>query len=317
MSFGIFQGDVIIRTAIMAAIGDMKKNPWVLDYVFTSLAEDDTTKDDKHYGQKEIDKAKKWFLETDIPVMSAHRINDIRFPCVTIALSSSTEDRNSLGDVHYDVSEDTDGKEWPIIAGPFTPTGYSPATGEMTIPFDVASETTISNAMVLVDANGAQHEILEVTDVNVFTITEGTVANFKNATIRSPKPAYKVELESAKFKESYVIGCHVNGEPYELLYLHSVIVFALLRYRQEMFEARGFDVSTFNSTDLEQNTAIEGEGPFFSRFVNLNGTVHQTWPKYKQQKILATTLEPEISDVDGGTISLSDRDQQEADFLGV
>ena len=49
---GIFQGDLIIKTAVELAIDDMRKNPWVIEDVFSSLVENPILK--QKYGLKEI-----------------------------------------------------------------------------------------------------------------------------------------------------------------------------------------------------------------------------------------------------------------------
>lgn len=55
-ALGIHQSDVIIRTAIVAALADLRANPWLLDYVFASLPKDEMTM--KDYGEKSVEKAK-------------------------------------------------------------------------------------------------------------------------------------------------------------------------------------------------------------------------------------------------------------------
>src|SRR6476646_6304158 len=41
---GVFQGDIIIRTALIEGMRDIRRQPWLLDYAFASLAQDDLTK---------------------------------------------------------------------------------------------------------------------------------------------------------------------------------------------------------------------------------------------------------------------------------
>jgi len=72
-TLGIHQSDVIIRTAIIAALADLRANPWKLDYVFSSLPKDTLTA--KSYGEKDIAQAKRWFLSTEIPVTMVPRID--------------------------------------------------------------------------------------------------------------------------------------------------------------------------------------------------------------------------------------------------
>lgn len=283
--YGIVQPDVIVRTALIQAMADMRQNPWVLDFVFSSLPNDELT--EKTYGQKEVDRAKAWFLATEIPVVSAYLVGQPKLPCISIALQESREDKNTLGDTHYYVSEDLN-DPWPILVGPFTPESYVVATGEMTIPLEAVGAVSLSDGMVVVDAVGTEHPIVEVADTNVVLLADGTVANFKGATIRGPRPSYRVELESAAFQESYVLGCHVTGDPVQVHYLHSIVLFALLRYRETLLEARGLDNTFVTSSDLQQNNAFDTE-LVFSRYITLSATVRHYWPKLQQPKILGVS----------------------------
>ena len=287
---GIFQGDLIIRTGIIAAINDMRANPWVLDYVFRSLAYDDLTK--REYGQKEIDKAKKWFLTTDIPVVNALRVDNIKLPCISISLQDSSEAEKTLGDVNYLPKEGYD-LLWPNIAGPFTPTSYDPDTGEVGIPDNIMANAPVTTAMAIVDVNEKSYQILSV-DGNIAKILPNQLVSLNNCTLRNIPPAYDVKLESINFNETYVVGCHARGEPYECIYLHSITLFALMRYRQTLFEARGFERSGLSSSDLRTNDAFDAE-IVYSRFITLRGVVRQYWPKQLTQRFATSTLNVDVS----------------------
>jgi hypothetical protein len=123
------------------------------------------------------------------------------------------------------------------------------------------------------------------------------VDDFKDATIRPSAPAYVVTLESACFKESYSIGCHTNGTNADthLTYLHSVIVFILLKYRETLLEARGFERSAFSSADFRKDEGFQNE-IIYSRFMSLSGFVRQYWPKSKVRKIdgVLTNVRPSV-----------------------
>ena len=105
-ALGVHQSDVIIRTAIVAAIADLRANPWLLDYVFASLPRDDRTM--KDYGEKEVQRAKEWFMKTNVPVFMVPRMDEAKVPCITIKLLDSSEAEVTLGDVHYQEKEDND-----------------------------------------------------------------------------------------------------------------------------------------------------------------------------------------------------------------
>lgn len=273
---GVFQSDIVIRTALIAAIADLRAQPWMLRYVFASLPHDNLTM--ASYGEQEVDRAVEWFSKTDIPVIISPHLDSAKLPCISISLVESTENASTVGDIHYDVTEPAGVQDlgWPILFGPFTPTNYNAATGVMQVPTNGFS--VWEGNQVVVDSKGVSYPIVDVYDDNTFVISAGTVADFRNATIRSPKPSFIVQMESVEFKEVYNIGAHVQGEPVHLTYLHSILVFCLLRYKHVMLDKRGFERSIISSSDFQLNGQY-GKENVFSRFTTLTGYVRQYWPQ--------------------------------------
>ena len=288
---GIFQSDIIIRSAIIAGMADLRANPKLLDYVFGSLPADQLT--NKEYGKKEVDQAKKWFLTTNIPVFMNTRIDEAKFPCISIALLESNEDVNTFADVHYQATEDltsTSEADWTILAGPFTPLRYTASTGEIVVPSSVADSIDIAPGMVILDKIGRAFDVVDVSDKRTFFVNEGTIADFAGATIRVKLPSKKISLESAVFKEIYAIGCHAQNEAIYLTYLHSILTFILLRYKEALLEARGFERTSLASGDFSRNEASENE-LLFSRYIKITGFVRQYWPKAISDKLTSVTFQ--------------------------
>lgn len=307
-ALGIHQSDVVIRTAIIAALADLRANPQYLDYVFAGLAQDNLTL--KDYGQKEIQRAKDWFLKTNIPVFMVPRIDEAKVPCISIALVSSEESEVTLGDKHWDPEEPTATSEYPPLAGPFGVVGYDPSTGVVLLPASATADIPIVPGMFLMDDNGTLHEIQDVVlenatfeelggfpltfpfsfggeiqvseggnfPVNAFLIEPGLEVSFEHAYIKGIKPPFITQLESVWYREQYRVGVHVSSEPVYLTWLHSIIVFVLLKYKQDLLEARGFERSVFSSSDFDRTEINEGEN-VFSRYVSITGNVRHYWPK--------------------------------------
>lgn len=275
LSTGIFQSDVIIKSALTSALDDIRTNPWLLDYVFISLAQDAVTA--SKYGVKEMARAKEWFLATKIPVFLAGIMDNPKFPCVTIALVDSSPSEETLSDQHHDPSEYVDG-ERPALTDPFSVVSYDNQTGDVTIPASTGEGLNLSASMVLVDNAGKEHQILEVWDETSFAIEPGANADFSRAVLKTLGNTYRIALESIVYKESLSLGCHVQGEPVHLLYLHAIIVFCLFRYKQSLLEARGFERSTFSSSDFSRTPVFDPE-TVFSRYISLSGYARQMWPK--------------------------------------
>lgn len=275
-SLGIHQPDVIIRSALIAGMRDIRANPWLLDYCFASLAQDDLTKAD--YGKSQIAEAKKWFLQNEVKVTLDIHIQPAEFPAITIKLISSDENDTTLADVDSEIEEPAD-MEWPVLIGPFTPTSYDALTGTVTLPVDTLKDyILLPGAVSLVDAQLRSYVITDITDDRTVVIAPGSQVNLTDATIRATLPAQRITLEGSWANDVYSIGCHVQGEPAYVLYLESIVRFCLFRYRQRLLEARGFESSVVSAADVSREEMLEVENTF-SRYLGLSGRIRNYWPK--------------------------------------
>jgi hypothetical protein len=284
---GIHQSDIIIRTALAAALSDLRANPWLLDYVFASLSQDELTC--RIYGDKEVTRAKEWFMKTAVPVSMDYRLDDPPPVVVSISLVESVETEATLADIHHDPAEALEA-EWPALTAAFTPT-YVSATGVVTVPQAIGDGLVIAVGMILVDRNGGQHSITEIRDQYSFVVETGLNVDFYNSIIKSAYPKYVNTVESLAFRERYRIGCHVHGEASKLAWLHSIIVFCLLRYKQDYLEHRGFERTTVTSAPFQSDNAW-GKENCYVRYIDITGFVRHYWPKYQSDRILSATIDP-------------------------
>src|SRR6266700_2125388 len=152
---GIIPGDLVLKTAIEAALTDLRNNPFLLDYLFNWYPLDDLSANAPFkYGDTERARAKKWFLEHEIFVSINTRTDDLKFPMFSIGLQSSQEAEMTLGDVDYEISEQVAIEEIvatpaPIL-GPFTPQSYDPTTGKVVLPTGMTTANVFVN-MILLD----------------------------------------------------------------------------------------------------------------------------------------------------------------------
>jgi hypothetical protein len=274
---GIHQSDVVLRTAIIAGMDDLRANPDILDYVFASLPKDPLTKD--IYGAASVEDAKKWFLETEVPVMMNTRVDESKVPCITIGLLSSVEDTSSIGDVHYQASEPGPDKVL-VYSDYFQVTRYDSSNGECFVPVNL---DLIFPGMIVLDGGGRRHIIREVWDDRLI-LDADILTDFGRCRIVTVERTV-VSLESVQFKESFQITCHAPNEPVYLTYLHSILVFVLLRYKEELIEARGLERTTLSSGEIYLNTSFT-TNIVFSRPITVVGYVRNYWPKAIKQPIL-------------------------------
>lgn len=291
---GIIQGDILVRSAIIAAINDLRANPYLLKYVFASLPQDNLTA--AVYGTDQVDKAVYWFLHTEIKVFLNINVNSVQFPCVSIGLAASVEDDATLGDIHYETSESTE-TDQPILAGPATPSNYDRVSGTMTFAESALGGLILVPGLLVIDRAGNQYPILEVLDPkSQIVIAAGATTNFEGLIIKPTQPAGVTDIESVVYKETYNLGCHTDSEAVHMTYLHSILVFALLRYKQSLLEARGFERTSLSSSDLRRDDETLPE-VLYSRYVTLTGYVRQAWPKATNPRIGAIDIDLFITPV--------------------
>lgn len=301
---GIFQSDLVLRSALVEAISDLRSKPWLLDSVFAGLRYDELT--NKLYGEKEIARGVKWFQSTDIPVVMAESLKAETIPCVSIEISESSEKDNTLADQHYQTSQPAN-EEWPPLTPTFTPQ-YAPTTGIVTLPESIKDSIVCTTGMLLMDRNGDKHPILTIIDRQHFTTDVSLIVDFTNSYIKSVYPRLVETLESATFREGYRLGCTCKGDPMGTRWLHSIISFCLLHYRQDLLEARGIEVSSISSGPMVKDERFGVEN-VFSRFISLAGLVRNYWPKRRIEKALWVQSDVVVSKPgEDGVLFVGDQD---------
>jgi len=100
---GIFQGAIIIRSAIIKALQELREDPTLIRDALASLPQDVLTS--KRYGEKTLDECVRWFTSTNVPVKLGLTLTQLTSPCISVELSSSDEAESTLGDTDYNVIE--------------------------------------------------------------------------------------------------------------------------------------------------------------------------------------------------------------------
>lgn len=278
----LFQGDVIIKTAIELAIEDLKKEPWLIVDIFSDFIENPILK--RKYGMSEINKAKEYLLNNKINYYMRHRIDAQQFPCITISMGNSEEDRSlaTLGDQSVCVEEllpEEIGKPIQYIVKPFQVISYDATTGIVEIPLGTEGYQYIGEGMLAVDPETGNGWIIKgKAGVNGFEISQNIDLNVDKMAIIPRYQAYRARRERIISQEQYNIGCHASGDSVYALYLFYLTKYALLRYREGLLEYNNFQLSNISCTDFIKNDAF-GADNVFSRFIVLSGQVEESWIK--------------------------------------
>ena len=278
----IWQGDVFFRRIIELTLRDIKKESWLVDDILSDFITDPMLSG--IYGQKEIENAKKWIKDNEISIFLPHRMDMEKMPCVTIAIGSNVEDKSlaRLADQTpfvetYSVSDI--GRTIQYIQQPFAYVSYDQPTGYFQTPPEV-DLSIIQAGMVAIDpATGGGWAIVDK-DAGGFYIAAGTAVTATEIGILPQYRIFRARREIATFQEQVTIGCHVHGDPNALLWLYSIMMYGLLRYREGVLESRNFQLSNIQTTDMIRNDAFQNIGEnVYSRFITITGQVENTWVK--------------------------------------
>lgn len=290
----IFQSDLTIKMAIELGLQDIRDNPWLIDDILGDAANNAYLKD--KYGQKQINSCKEWFAKNNIEIAMVDRNDRDNYPLITITLGSSSE-KNEMKTLAEQSSESIKllpndiNKPIPFVVKPVV-ISYDAMTGEVSIPEGTVGLDRIAPGMILVDpATGNGYTIHDVTPDGV-QIEDGLALTASKYAVVPQYQFYEARVGHSFFQETYNIGCHVVGDPQALLWLHSIVLYALLRYREGLFEANGLAESTLSSSDLLPNDKFSGAGGevAWSRVISLTGQVENTWIKAPRRRVESFVL---------------------------
>lgn len=197
---GIFQGDIVIQSAVELMLRELKSNPGLIEDALASLPQDLVTSG--KYGSLTIAQCKKWFADTSVDVLLGLKFKYMEKPAiVAIELGDESENEATLGDKNYDPIED-----------------------------------------------------------------------------HPRKPGIRRAVESLHADASYTVAVFAHGEPEYMLFLQTLVLFQLLRRKEDLLDARGYAVSKFvmgTAALIEPNT----KEMVYLRTIKLNGKVRHGWPK--------------------------------------
>ena len=282
-------------------IQDVRNNLWLIDDILSSFVTNPYL--NQKYGQKQIDACKEWLKNNQIDVYMRDRNDKDRMPCITISLGNQheKEEMKLMGDESTEkvtLMPNTIGKPIAYIVKPFVPAGYNIETGEVDIPAATPNLNFVSPGMILVNPTNGQGYVIQAIGPNGVIIDAGIELNASLLAVVPKFPFYIARREHTFFQETYSIGCHVHGDPQTLLWLHSIVVYTLGRYRESLLEAQGFAESKFSSSDLLENPAYTDAGGemAWTRIITLTGQTEASWIKAPHRVIETTLLGQRIKD---------------------
>jgi hypothetical protein len=209
------------------------------------------------------------------------------------------------------------GKPIAYIVKPFVPAGYDMSTGIVTLPDNLKGADSIGEGMILVDpSNGQGFVIRDVTPEGI-QIDPGIQLDAPQLAVVPQYQYYVARVEHTFMQASCDISCYGHGDPQVAVWLHSIALYAILRYRESLLEATGFSESVVASAPLMQDPYYQGpDGEMaYVQSINLSGQVENTWIKSPRRIIETAFLRQKAGNTGfiGGIKILSNSDSP--DFI--
>lgn len=294
----ILATDILIKTMLEAGLNDLRKNPWVLDDIFSGLAQDPLSK--VEYGYKEVKAAKDWFLSNNVPVYMAFRVDSPNVPCISIIEDPKQEkaDRASLADdgsvEDYEPRRAISQPQY--VMEPFTPAGYDPSTGIVTLPDSLNTDLIAPSQFFVSSKSGKAYQVKKILGSRDFSIKKNVSDDFHNAYIVPPTSIWNLHREQAFLSESFSIQVHAASDPVVCRWLREIVVYSLFRYREAYLEARGWEISSVSIGPIGPNPHFGSAEKVFTASITLEGTVEASWIKFIAPKLYHTRGEILIAD---------------------
>lgn len=282
---GIFQSDLTIKTAVELGLNDMRKNPWLLEDALSDCIENEWLRD--KYGQKQIDSFKEWFANNQVDIYMRDRNDKDRMPCVTITLGNSTE-KDEMKTMADQSTESVQllpqqiNKPIGYIIKPFAFVSYESATGIVEVPDNVLYLESVAAGMILVNPDtGNGYVIQDVTAEGIEIEEDLDIGSPARLAVVPANQFYVARREHTWMQETYTITCHAHGDPQTLLWLWTIVLYSILRYRESMLEAQGFSQSSVSSSSMDSNSyyTTPGGEQVWTRTITLTGMVENSWIK--------------------------------------
>jgi hypothetical protein len=274
----IFLGDLRIKAAITLGLEDISKNDWLLNDILGDTVANEYMR--RFYGSQ-IESCKQWLANNRINIYMSERDDKIEFPCVVIQMGTSNEkdSMKHLADFSTEaitLYPNNINKPIPFIIKPVSGS-YSSVTGIFTFSSNVDLSTIVKGQILVDPATGNGYVITSVPAVNQIMLSVGLTLNAPTYGIIPEHQTYQAKIKHTFMQEIYKITCNA-GDQQTILWLWSIVVYSLLRYRQTLLEKDGFSESTISSGPLYPNPDYSDAGQIvWARDINLTGQVETRW----------------------------------------
>lgn len=250
------------------------------------------------YGTRTIDAAKKWINTTKINTLLGFDLSELVLPAITVNIQSSVPSQTFLGD--YGGINETQlldyEREIVLPAFQLKSADFNADRSKIliTLKEDMANPELVLPGLNLRDKQGNSFLIefddaamsLAITPID----TPLAQADLSSAVeVISPLTTAGFTQGVMQFEETINIDIHTHQHRNELYFLHSMIMWGLLKFRPLMIEQFGFDLSLPVATDLQMDSQYLGNAVWVRR-ISLRSKVIYSWEGNKTQDLIGFLL---------------------------
>lgn len=290
--------DLVIESIIRDGLDNLRRDETIVDDVFQNLTRVFAK---SKYGQREIAKIKKHFIDNEVKVV--HSFGDVKanMPCISIQLIDNPEDTKlaRMDDFEDDVRTDiTDPAELAdlIVESNITIDSYDAQSGIVYID-DSADLSDVHRNLILEDIDGNEFNILGGVDntngsKKVLIEPNQEILNISGpALIKSSLNFTQNELRGTTEWDNLLLGVHTK-EALTTKYLYTLVKYFLLSRKLDMMK-RGIELSTYSGSDFNRNMEYAGD-KVYTRFLTMKGKVEHTWSSDKVDLIDDIQIEVKV-----------------------
>jgi hypothetical protein len=288
----IFQTDVYLRVLLEESIQDIKENPWLLQHILWDFTHNPFLK--TRYGEKQVRAAIEWFETNNINVFHQFIKDKLKFPAIAITLGSSTEaqELRTLGDIDTEtigLAPTEVKKIIPYVVPPFIPVGFEPSTGTVEVPEGIDIVPVSAGMVLLNPLTGVGTPVLSIDGQNII-VQPNLELDASELAVVPQYRYFQTRLGRSFFQETWNLTCATN-DVQTLLWLHSIVIFGLLRYREFMEHNGILEITNLSSTDIfNADFSNPGGEEIYCRQVTVTSKVQQSWPRDLHRKIESTLI---------------------------
>jgi len=229
---------------------------------------------EKIYGQREIDRVKRWLQDTDVPVVLSWGLQNAKWPTLSIHLAQEQENTSAaaLSDQATMIDQFV---EPATVVDYFVPSKYTITDADYAV-VTVPKSIDLSNVypgQVLVDGKGEEYLISVPISDNTFTIMiSGEPVDARRMKIKASAGLSNEPLRGSSSRSlGHVdIGIHAADDYQVVLWLYYIIQWIFFRFKLDM-EKRGIQLQTFSGSEFNKD----------SKFLPNN--VYSRWFRYSAQ----------------------------------